>query len=290
MIVRIDPYAGFCTGVKRTVKLAEQELQNEKKLFCLGEIVHNGEETHRLEHLGLVTIGHDIFNDITSSPVLFRAHGEPPESYQKAEENHLRLIDATCPVVKKLQRRISESQQEMEEKGGIIIIFGKKTHPEMVGLMGQTGNQAVAAIHEQELDFITLSCPVRMYAQTTMDADAYKQLQVAVLTRMKKANPGKEIDFKAFNTICGQVSNRAPKLREFAQNNEVIIFISGKNSSNGKYLYGICNAVNTRSYWIAGKNEVNMDWFRDIGSVGISGATSTPSWLLEEIAEYIGRT
>jgi len=230
MIIHLDPYAGFCTGVKRTVKLAEQELEKGSPLFCIGEIVHNGEETHRLESRGLVTIDHETFEEITDSPVLFRAHGEPPESYKKAGENHMRLIDATCPVVKKLQWRIYESQQEMEAKGGVVIIFGKKTHPEMVGLMGQTANQAVAVTEGRNLDAIKLTGPVRMFAQTTMDVDAYKLLQVAVLTRMKKANPGKEIDFKAYNTICGQVSNRVPKLRDFAQNNDMIIFVSGKNS------------------------------------------------------------
>lgn len=285
MKVTIDPYAGFCFGVKKTIELAEKELQENEKLYCIGDIVHNQEEINRLNKSGLVNI------DITSplqgkkSKILFRAHGEPPSSYQKANEEGVTLIDGTCPIVLRLQQEIKDAFVEMKKVDGQVVIYGSRDHPEVIGLSGYANNEAIIIESVEDLEMIDFSKPIRLFAQTTRDKEKYNL--IIKETERKAIEVSSTPDYKNFNTICGQVSNRVPKLKDFCKKNEIIIFVSGKKSSNGKYLYNICKSENAKSYFISTEDEINPAWFTQVKTVGISGATSTPSWLMEKIAVQI---
>lgn len=286
MNIRIDPYAGFCPGVVRAIQIAEQELRKHGQLYCLGEIVHNQLEVERLEKLGLKTILYDDFRDLKDTRVLLRSHGEPPETYRIAKKNNVELIDATCPVVLKLQKKVKKNTEEMKMRNGQLVIFGKKDHPEVKGLVGQTDNTAKIIGPDGKFEHIDPARPVRLFAQTTMQSDGYKSLRKKLKKKMQEHLSGQP-DFVAHHTICKQVEKRIPKLKEFASAFEVIIFVSGKNSSNGKYLYSICENTNPDSYFISDREDLDIKWLKDKSKVGISGATSTPFWLLEDIAQAI---
>lgn len=286
MIIEIDPHAGFCFGVKEAIEKAEVELVNAESLLCLGEIVHNREETRRLEGQGLKTIDRDQFRELKNAKVLIRAHGEPPETYETARKNNITLVEATCPIVLKLQKRVHDAWLEMKEKGGLVIIAGKRNHPEVLGLEGQADHHAIVVESMDELKKIQLDKPVRMFAQTTFDREEYDRMK-AWASDILDHDGQKEKKFKSYHSICGQVSNRVPKLKSFCSIHDVIIFVSGKNSSNGKNLFDHCKAVNPRSYFVSTPEELDEQWIRDAKSIGISGATSTPRWLMENIAEKI---
>jgi 4-hydroxy-3-methylbut-2-enyl diphosphate reductase len=280
MIVTIDPKAGFCFGVEKAVNAVEENISTNESLFCLGEIVHNGEEVSRLNKLGLQSIDKATFNELKNSTLLVRAHGEPPETYTMAAQNNVKIIDSTCPIVLKLQKRILLAWNEMQAMKGQVAILGKKNHPEVIGLNGQTGYKAIILHDMNDIDQIDFNKPLRLFAQTTIHTKIFNHITSDIKSRMKSG-------FIAYNTICKQVSNREPALIDFCKKNDVIVFVSGKNSSNGKALYEVCKSANEKSYHISSVNEMNKAWFKNIQRVGISGATSTPAWLMEKVREEI---
>ena len=280
MKVTIDPKSGFCFGVVNAVQKAEDTLQMKEKLYCLGDIVHNGMEVDRLEKLGLVTIDREQFLKLKDCTVLLRAHGEPPSTYEFAKANNIELIDATCPVVLKLQQRVKKAYLEMQEKDGQIILFGKPGHAEVVGLSGQTNDEAVVIENEQDLKKIDPEKPAYLFAQTTKSIDKFHLLADKI-----KQNTSQE--FVAKDTICRQVANRVPRMKEFSKEHDVILFVGGKKSSNAKFLFEVCRQYNPNSYFVSNKTELQTGWFEGKSSVGICGATSTPQWLMEEIAEVV---
>lgn len=280
MIVTIDPHSGFCFGVKEAVLKAENNLLQKEDLFCLGEIVHNGEETSRLQKLGLKSIEKDKLKSVKNTNLLIRAHGEPPQTYEAAKQNNLTIIDATCPIVLKLQDRINKAWMEMQEINGQIAIIGKEQHPEVVGLNGQTEFNAIILQETEDIHKINMDKPLRLFAQTTINTEKYEQIIQEI-----KININAE--FIPYNTICKQVSNRKPSLIHFCKDQDVVIFVSGKNSSNGKALYNICKSNNAKSYHISTLSEIKNEWFDRAKKVGISGATSTPMWLMENVKDAI---
>jgi len=273
--VAIDTNSGFCFGVVYAIEMAEDILNEYGRLYCLGDIVHNDEEVRRLEKKGLQIIDHSQLEDIKGEKVLIRAHGEPPSTYRTAIENNLELIDASCPVVLKLQNRIKNSYDK-EEK---IYIYGKHGHAEVEGLLGQTSQEAVVFQDIKELDMAELPKNITLYSQTTKSTDKFYEI-----TSTLKNNG---IEVNSNDTICRQVSNRDKELREFAGQFDVILFVSGTKSSNGKVLYGVCKQRNPRTYFISSKDEIDNSWFEVSNSVGICGATSTPMWLMEEVKEEL---
>jgi len=286
MKVEIDPYAGFCFGVEKAIQQAEINLTQYDSLHCLGEIVHNHEEVNRLENLGLQTIDSSTFKTLKNTSVLIRAHGEPPETYKTAKKNNIALVEATCPIVLKLQEKVRLAWVEMEFKGGTVVIAGKKNHPEVTGLAGQTNHNALIVENMNDLNNINYKKPIRLFAQTTFSKKDYDKIEEEIKSRMKKLNI-KSIDFQSSKSICGQVSRRIPKLKVFCKKHDIILFVSGKNSSNGKALYEICKGANPLSFHISSPEELDSSWTKQAKSVGISGATSTPVWLMEAIANKI---
>ncbi len=301
MDVTIDPNSGFCFGVVYAIKAAEQELFSEDSvpeadtvknddnapIYSLGDIVHNNKEVDRLKSKGLVVINHEELKHIHDSRVLIRAHGEPPETYRTAMENNIELIDASCPVVLKLQNRIRLGFEEMNSKNGQIVIYGKDGHAEVNGLVGQTLKYAIIINDEKDLDKIDYTKPIRLYSQTTQSIEGYENVIAEIKNRILKTNNGMEGDFIAHNSICNQVSNRSPQLLKFALQFDVIVFVSGKKSSNGLYLYEICKSANKNSYFISDVSELKKDWFVIMKTVGVCGATSTPMWYMEQVAKRI---
>jgi len=289
MIVLIDKFAGFCWGVVRAIDFAEKELQISRKMYSLGDVIHNTSEVNRLAKLGLETITVEDFEKIpTGSKVLIRAHGEPPSTYKKAVFYGIELIDATCPVVTKVQERI----KKFVDKNYQVVIFGKKDHAEVVGLRGVTGDKAlVISSLSDALENINLSLPTVLFSQTTMDKETFASISSALKAKVKELVIGtiedEAIDFHAKDTICGQVSGREKKLREFANSNDIVIFTAGKKSSNGKVLYSIAKDVNAKTYFVESKEEIDFTWFTGAETVGITGATSTPQWVMEEIKSVI---
>lgn len=302
MDVTIDPNSGFCFGVVYAIKAAEQELfsddsependtlkqDNNKPIYSLGDIVHNNKEVDRLKSKGLTVINHEELKHIHNSRVLIRAHGEPPETYRTAMENNIELIDASCPVVLKLQNRIRLGFEEMNSKNGQIVIYGKDGHAEVNGLVGQTLKYAIIINDEKDLDKIDYTRPIRLYSQTTQSIEGYENVIAEIKKRILKANNGLDGDFIAHNSICNQVSNRSPQLLKFASQFDVIVFVSGKKSSNGLYLYEICKSANKHSYFISDVSELKKEWFANMKTVGVCGATSTPMWYMEQVAKTIG--
>ncbi len=284
MIINIDAGSGFCFGVIKAIEKAEEELSNCNGLNCLGDIVHNTEEVSRLASLGLNVIDHQQMEDHPNSPLLIRAHGEPPDTYLRAEALNIRVIDATCPVVLKLQERVKNGWLEMKQRGGQVVIFGKQGHAEVVGLAGQTDNQAIIVSSLDQLGQIDPSKPLRLFSQTTMGLDDFSEIRDQLKSLLDQH--GQE-DFKAYDTICRQVSNRREELTEFSLNHDVVIFVSGKKSSNGKVLFDHCKSVNPHTFFVSTADEINPDWLKNASSVGICGATSTPRWLMENIANQI---
>ncbi len=279
--VHIDPNSGFCFGVVTAVKKVEKFLSENpgKQLFCLGSIMHNAEEVKRMEELGMVTINHGNLSEMNPSPIMIRAHGEPPSTYQNIENAGHDLIDATCPVVLKLQVRIKQSFEDNPDKQ--ILIFGKKGHAEVIGLQGQTKNKAIVISDCTEVKtLVDPQIPVILFSQTTMPQDKFETIANCLQEHCQR---GVEI----YNTICKKVSNREQELREFSKKHDVIVFISGRDSSNGNLLYQICKSINPKTYFVSSIEELQHSWFADNISVGICGATSTPLWLMEDVAKTI---
>ncbi len=273
--VNIDSNSGFCFGVVYAIEMAEDILDEFGELYCLGDIVHNDEEVRRLQSKGLKIIGADELKEIRDAKVLIRAHGEPPATYELALRNNLELIDASCPVVLKLQNRLKSSYDKKED----IYIYGKHGHAEVIGLMGQTNNEAVVFQDINELNLEELPDEITLYSQTTKSTDHFYQ----ILEVLKGAG----ITVNAHDTICRQVSNRDKELRSFSQKYDRIVFVSGTKSSNGKVLYQICKDNNPNSYFVSNKNELKQEWFNFGETVGVCGATSTPMWLMEEIRDEL---
>ena len=285
MEVTIDVNSGFCFGVVFAIQMAEDELSNSGSLYCLGDIVHNNMEVERLEKKGLKIINHEQFKNLHDTKVLIRAHGEPPETYKTAIENNIELIDASCPVVLKLQNRIRNGAENLGD--GQIVVYGKEGHAEVNGLVGQTNGRAIIVDNIADLDKLDYSKPIQFFSQTTQPTDGFKVMRDEIQRRVKAAGNGDEIVLESNDTLCRQVSNREPQLKEFAANHDVIVFVSGKKSSNGKVLFDVCHEVNPKSYFISTWEEVDLSWFDNDTKVGICGATSTPMWLMEEIADKL---
>lgn len=276
MIIEIDKDSGFCFGVRRAVDKAEELLRQGKHLFSLGEMVHNQEEIDRLTGLGMQIIDHSQMDKVKDGLLLFRSHGEPPESYIKASDLNITVIDATCPVVQKLQQRIRKSSLEMSKIDGQVLIYGKENHPETIGLNGQTNNTAIVLSSMTDIDKIDFSRPIELFSQTTMPIEGFGLLVEAIRMRAKNT-------VQVHNTICCQVANRMPEVEAFARRFDLLIFVCGKNSSNGKMLFEKCLNVNKNSKLVSSPSDVDPQWFNGIDSIGISGATSTPYWLMEQV-------
>lgn len=280
MEVRIDDNAGYCFGVVKAIGAAEEVLEQEGILYCLGDIVHNSAEVERLKDRGLKVI--DSLPALRGSKVLIRAHGEPPETYREAERLGICLIDATCPIVLALQQRIRKGYDEMRRVRGQIVIFGKPGHAEVVGLTGQTEGTALIVSTPDDIAAVDLSRPIRLYSQTTKSREEYRRLIDNLSSRLPEG-----ADFVAFDTVCNRVANRARELENFARSVDVLLFVAGSNSSNGHYLYEYCRKVQPHTHLIAHPSELQSAWLAGASSVGISGATSTPRWLMEEVAEKL---
>ncbi|MCQ2064811.1 MAG: 4-hydroxy-3-methylbut-2-enyl diphosphate reductase [Bacteroidaceae bacterium] len=277
MRVDIDKDSGFCFGVLSAIGKAEEELRKGDELYCLGDIVHNGMECTRLQDLGLKTIGHDQFDTLHDARVLLRAHGEPPSTYRTAAENGITLIDATCPVVLKLQQRIHSQYETMDPATQQIIIFGQKGHAEVLGLVGQTDGRALVIESADDISLIDFGKDIFLYSQTTKSASSYNQLIALIGERVQKGR-----QFVHFNSVCGQVSHRREHIRDFAKKHDLVLFVSGRKSSNGKVLFNECLNVNPNTYLIEGRQDIDFSLFEGRQSIGICGATSTPKWLMEE--------
>ena len=288
MQVTIDTNSGYCFGVEFAIKMAEDEMENKEPLYCLGDIVHNDMEVKRLSAKGLVVIDREQLQDLSNCKVLIRAHGEPPETYRLAIENNIELIDASCPVVLKLQHRVKNAFDKMERENGQIVIYGKKGHAEVIGLTGQTLEKAIVVTEDSDLEKIDYNRPITLFSQTTKSTKGFYALSEKIEEKIK-ATKGNltDVDFNSNDSICRQVSNREPQLQRFAQENDVILFVSGKKSSNGKALYQVCLSENPRSYFIESEEEIDQDWFLQAERVGICGATSTPMWLMEQVKSYV---
>ncbi|MCU6770873.1 4-hydroxy-3-methylbut-2-enyl diphosphate reductase [uncultured Bacteroides sp.] len=281
--IEIDSESGFCFGVTTAIKKAEEELAKGTPLYCLGDIVHNGQECERLKKLGLITINHEEYAKLKNVKVLLRAHGEPPETYRIAAENNIEIIDATCPVVLRLQKRIKQEYTSKEpEKEKQIVIYGKNGHAEVLGLVGQTNGEAIVIEKIEEVDKIDLNKDVRLYSQTTKSLDEFRSIVSYI-----EQNISKSATFQYFDTICRQVANRMPNIRKFAASHDVILFVCGQKSSNGKILFHECKEINPKTYQVDKPEDINMEWFRDAKSIGICGATSTPKWLMDKCKNVI---
>ncbi len=288
MIVEVDEKSGFCFGVKNAVEIAEEALAKGEKVFSLGPIVHNDIEVERLSALGLLSVNHEEFSNLKNCNVLIRAHGEPPETYEIARRNNIVIIEATCPIVKRLQSRIKVAWKKAKEEKGMLIIFGKAGHAEVVGLMGQTENEAILVNGKEDLDCIRFSSDVHLFSQTTMSLKEYNDLAEMIILKMKEQGiQDPRMHLHKYNTICGQVSDREPRIKLFAKKHEVIVFVSGRDSSNGRMLYNVCKNENPDSFFVSSPQEIKKEWFKDRRSVGICGATSTPKWLIDKIKDTI---
>lgn len=284
MKIDIDKKSGFCFGVVYAIQIAEQELEKNKKLYCLGDIVHNNVEIERLQKKGLETIDYEKLKSLRDTKVLIRAHGEPPETYKIAFENNIQLIDASCPVVLRLQNKIKNEAEMLEDKGQLVI-YGKIGHAEVNGLVGQTKNKAIVIESVNDLDILDYSKPITLFSQTTKSSNGFYKVQNEIKRRIK-LNKIKD-DFKINNTLCSQVSSRNKELITFSRQHEIIIFVSGKKSSNGKMLYEVCKNENQNTYFVSNIESLQKKWFKNVNLVGICGATSTPMWLMEEISKKI---
>ena len=280
LTIEIDNGSGFCFGVTTAISKAEEELAKGSTIYCLGDIVHNGMEVERLTAKGLVTINHDDLRSLHNAKVLLRAHGEPPETYEIARRNNIEIIDATCPVVLQLQRRIKKQYDANPDAQ--IVIFGKKGHAEVLGLVGQTNNSAIVIEHFNGVEKLDFSRDIYLYSQTTKSLDVFHRIIDYIQEHISP-----QATFKSFDTICRQVANRMPNISSFASRHDLILFVSGRKSSNGKVLFNECKRVNPNSYQIERAEEIDLDWLKDINTIGICGATSTPKWLMEECRDFI---
>ena len=280
--IEIDEHSGFCFGVTTAIKKAEEELQKGEKLYCLGDIVHNRIECDRLEKLGLITINHEEFGKLHNAKVLFRAHGEPPATYETAKNNNLEIIDATCPVVLKLQQRIKQKWQETDGDNSQIIIYGQAGHAEVLGLVGQTRGTATVIEKSSQIDQIAKDKNTYIYSQTTKSLEGYREVVQEI-----KNHIDNDKACESFNTVCGQVANRLNGIGEFAKSHELIFFVCGKKSSNGRILFDECKKMNPNSYQIEGPEDLDLTLTKGVESIGICGATSTPKWLMENCKQAI---
>lgn len=288
--IEIDSDSGFCFGVVTAIRKAEEALEESGTLYCLGDIVHNAAEVERLRKKGLVTITHADLENLHGVKVLLRAHGEPPSTYETAKRNGIEIIDATCPVVLQLQRRIKASAAEGEEgrEDPLILIYGKPGHAEVNGLVGQTAGKAIVITEVSDLDKIDFRKDIRLYSQTTKSLSGFREMVEEINKRREMIPDEERGDFQWFDTICRQVANRMDKIRDFAATHDVVIFVSGAKSSNGKVLYSECLSVNPSTHLISEVKELNPEWLKGATSIGICGATSTPRWLMADVALKIG--
>lgn len=303
--IEIDEGSGFCFGVTTAIKKAEEELAKGTKLYCLGDIVHNSMEVERLTQQGLITINHDQLRELHDATVLLRAHGEPPETYELAQKNNIEIIDATCPVVLALQRRIknqyekngnniTESVEKVDLEAELknkqrastaqIVIFGKNGHAEVLGLVGQTHSQAIVIENFEDVEKLDFNRDIYLYSQTTKSLNEFHRIIEYIQAHISEA-----AQFRSFDTICRQVANRMPNISSFAAKHDLILFVAGRKSSNGKVLFHECLSVNPNSHQVESADEINMEWFDNVQTVGICGATSTPKWLMEECRDAILR-
>ena len=280
--IEIDEHSGFCFGVTTAIRKAEEELKSSPTLYCLGDIVHNSKECERLKRLGLVTIDHEKFRALRNAKVLLRAHGEPPETYAIAKENNLELIDATCPVVLKLQQRIKQKWESGESGKQQIVIYGQSGHAEVLGLVGQTHGNAIVVESPAQIENLEKECDTYLYSQTTKSLEGYKQIVEATRNHISS-----EHKFESYDTVCRQVANRMSGISEFARSHELIIFVCGRKSSNGKILFNECKRVNPNSHQVESAGEIDFSLLEGVSSVGICGATSTPKWLMEDCKQAI---
>ena len=287
MIIEIEKSSGFCFGVENAINMAEEALESGEVVYCLGQIVHNEIEVERLENLGLKTINHNSFGELKNCKVLIRAHGEPPETYLIARRNNITIIEATCPIVKKLQNRVEQAWQGSDNNKGQVVIFGKAGHAEVKGLIGQAHGEAILVTGKEDLYKIDYKLPLTLFSQTTMSIREYNLIVDQIKENYKNVGADPHSMIKVHKSICGQVSNREPALIEFARKHDLILFVSGKESSNGKMLYQVCKKENSSSYFITSFNEIDPAWMLNKNSIGLCGATSTPRWLIKDIFEKI---
>lgn len=280
--VEIDEGSGFCFGVTTAIQKAEEELSKGTTLYCLGDIVHNGQECERLKQMGLITINHEEFGKLKNAKVLLRAHGEPPQTYKTAKENNIEIIDATCPVVLRLQKRIKQEYDTASDKEKQIVIYGKNGHAEVLGLVGQTEGKAIVIESLEEAKQLDFTKDIRLYSQTTKSLEEFWQIVEYI-----KEHISADASFEFYDTICRQVANRMPNIRKFAGAHDLIFFVCGKKSSNGKILYQECKKVNPNSYLIDQPEEIDKNLLGQVQSIGICGATSTPKWLMEACKKVI---
>ena len=278
--IEIDNGSGFCFGVTTAIKKAEEELAAGKTLYCLGDIVHNGMECERLKQLGLVTINHEEMKQLHGVKVLLRAHGEPPSTYEIARENDIEIIDATCPVVLQLQRRIKKQYDACPDAQ--IVIFGKPGHAEVLGLVGQTESKAIVIANVEEVKRLDFTRDIYLYSQTTKSLDEFHRIIEYIQEHISP-----DATFKSFDTICRQVANRMPNISAFATRHDLVLFVCGRKSSNGKVLFNECKSVNPNSHLIEGPEEIQKEWLEGEKTIGICGATSTPKWLMEQCRDAI---
>jgi len=288
MHITIDKSSGYCFGVEFAIQKAEEELKRSGSLYCLGDIVHNDMEVQRLRSKGLKVIDREQLKNLKNTNVLIRAHGEPPETYALAIKNNIELIDASCPVVLKLQNRVRNAFQKIESKQGQLIIYGKNGHAEVEGLKGQTGGKAIVVGSEEDLEKIDFKKPSVLFSQTTKSTLGFYQMKSFIEQRYDGENPAAEDDlFESHDSICRQVSNREPQLRKFAREHDIILFVGGKKSSNGRALFAACKSSNPNCYFVENEEAIQTVWFHEASSIGICGATSTPMWLMEKVAEAV---
>ena len=280
MQIEIDNGSGFCFGVTTAIQKAEEELASGKTLYCLGDIVHNGMECERLKRLGLITINHDDMRNLRGVKVLLRAHGEPPSTYEMARQNNIEIIDATCPVVLQLQRRIKKQYDTCPDAQ--IVIFGKPGNAEVLGLVGQTESKAIVIANVEEVKRLDFSRDIYLYSQTTKSLDEFHRIIEYIQEHISP-----QATFQSFDTICRQVANRMPNISSFATRHDLVLFVCGRKSSNGKVLFNECKSVNPNSHLIEGPEEIKKEWLEGVNTVGICGATSTPKWLMEQCRDAI---
>ncbi|MEP1031937.1 4-hydroxy-3-methylbut-2-enyl diphosphate reductase [Ekhidna sp.] len=288
MRVEIDENSGYCFGVEFAIQMAEDEMSEGQQLYCLGDIVHNSMEVERLYNKGLRTITREELKNLTDCKVLIRAHGEPPETYQIAIKNNIELVDASCPVVLKLQNRVKNAYDLVKSKNGQLVIYGKPGHAEVIGLTGQTSNEAIIITGTDDLKKIDFSRPITLYSQTTKSTKGFYSIKEEIEKRIEKEGLlSVADDFNPNDSICRQVSNREPHMEKFSQKHNVIVFVAGRKSSNGKALYNVCLSHNPRSYFVENEKEIDLTWIKPEDSIGICGATSTPTWLMEQVADFL---
>jgi len=281
VLVEVDHKSGFCFGVQNAIGKAEETLNTDDVLYSLGHIVHNELEVKRLEEIGLITISHEEFFKLKDCKVLIRAHGEPPSTYDYALQNNITLIDATCPVVLKLQQRVKKAAETMRNENGQVVIFGYKGHAEVSGLVGQTNSEAIVVEHPDDLKKIDPNRPVVVFSQTTKSVDDFKKLSANI---QSQSNNG---IVETHDTICRQVSNRVLYLQNFAVRFDVVVFVGGLRSSNAQVLYNVCKQYNKQSYFVSSPDDLLPEWFTGIETVGVCGATSTPQWLMDKVAVQV---